>query len=247
VPPTENTLGDSDVSNRGDVDTTISSLKDRQLNTSYGCGYYPWVQAKDTINGATLWVPPSIVGLGTMASSEKKTELWFAPAGFNRGGLSEGAAGIPIIGVKQKLTSKDRDKLYEASINPIASFPNEGIVVFGQKTLQVTRSALDRINVRRLLIYLKKAISRIATTVLFEPNIESVWNDFVGKTDPLLMSVKLRFGLTDYKLVADKTLNTPESIDRNEFYAKVFLKPARAIEYIGLDFVIMPSGASFED
>jgi len=247
VPPSENGNGDSSVGNRGDVDTTVSNLLGRGVNNSYGGAYYPWVQAKDTITGATLWVPPSIAAIGTMGSSEAKSEIWFAPAGFNRGGLSDGAAGIPIVGVKEKLTVKQRDKLYAANINPIASFPSEGIVIFGQKTLQVTPSALDRINVRRMLIHVKKEISRMAATILFDQNVKATWNRFIGKADPFLRTVKVRFGLVDYKIVLDETTTTPDLIDRNVLYAKIFLKPAKAIEYIALDFNITGQGASFID
>ena len=247
VPGTENNLGDDAAANRGSVDTTIENLRQRGLNTSYGCCYYPWVQIRDTINGATLWAPPSIVALGTMAFSERSSELWFAPAGFNRGGLTEGSAGVPVVGVRERLTSKQRDKLYEANINPIATFPSEGIVIFGQKTLQVTPSALDRINVRRLLIFLKKEISRISATILFDQNVRTTWNRFLGKVEPFLESVTTRLGLTDYKVKLDEETTTDELIDRNILYAKIFLKPARAIEFIALDFNITDSGASFED
>lgn len=246
-PNTENNYGDSSATNSGDVDTVISNLRARGINNSYGCAYYPWVQVRDTINDTILWVPQSVVALGVMASSEKNSELWFAPAGFNRGGLSEGAAGLPVIGVRQKLTSKERDKLYEANINPIASFPSNGIVIFGQKTLQVTQSALDRINVRRMLIYVKKEISRFAKSILFDSNNKVTWNRFIGKAEPFLRSVKIRFGLSDYKLVLDETTTTPDLIDRNILYAKIFLKPERAIEYIGIDFNITSTGASFTD
>jgi phage tail sheath protein FI len=194
-----------------------------------------------------LWVPPSVAILGTMASSERVSEVWFAPAGFNRGGLSSGAAGIPVVNVTEKLTSKQRDSLYAANINPIASFPAEGIVVFGQKTLQVTPSALDRINVRRLMIYIKKQVSRFATTVLFDQNVEVTWNRFKSAVEPFLASVQSRLGLTEYKVVLDSTTTTPDLVDRNILYAKIFLKPARAIEFIAVDFVISRTGASFED
>lgn len=247
VPNTENNLGDSDTSNIGDVDTVISNLKARGINSSYGCAYYPWVQIVDSVTNATLWCPPSVAALGVMGSSETKAELWFAPAGFNRGGLTEGSAGIPVVGVREKLTSKQRDSLYEANINSIASFPSEGIVVFGQKTLQVVPSALDRINVRRLLVFLKKEISRMAKLILFEQNVRETWNGFISKVDPFLRSVKVRFGLADYKIILDETTTTPELIDRNILYAKILLKPARAIEYIAIDFVITDSGASFID
>ena len=232
---------------RASVDTVTTALKNRGLDSSYACTYFPWVQIQDTEADLSLWAPPSIAAIGTFSSSEKASKLWFAPAGFNRGGLSEGSAGIPVIGVRDKLTSKDRDKLYEASINPIASFPAEGIVIFGQKTLQLKRSALDRINVRRLMIYVKKQISRIANTILFDQNVPATWDRFLAQVNPFLSGIQTDFGLTDFKVVLDDTTTTPELIDRNILYAKIFLKPARAIEYIAIDFNITRSGASFED
>ncbi len=245
VPVTENTQDFA--SRRGSVGATISALQLRGLNSSYGCSYYPWVQMRDSITGMILWAPPSIAALGVFSSSQRRTEVWFAPAGFNRGGLTVGAAGVPIINVVERLTRKDRDNLYEANINPIAKFPAEGLVIFGQKTLQVTPSALDRINVRRLLIFLKKRISQIATQILFEPNIRKTWDRFTGQVNPFLEEVKTNFGLSDYKLVLDDTTTTPELVDRNILYAKIFLKPTKAIEYIALDFNITRTGASFVD
>ena len=229
------------------VSTAITELRKRSLNSSYGCAFFPWVQISDSMSGRVLWSPPSVVALGTMASSTKKSELWFAPAGFTRGGLTDGAAGIGVNGVRLRLNSKERDKLYEANINPIAQFPAEGIVIFGQKTLQLTPSALDRINVRRLMIFLKKQISRFAKTVLFDQNVQTTWTRFISKCDPFLASVKARFGLTEYKIILDETTTTAELIDRNIMYAKILLKPAKAIEYIAIDFVITDSGASFDD
>ena len=226
---------------------TVSYIKARALNNSYGAAYYPWVQVSDTISGVRVWVPPSVAAIGTYASSAARSELWFAPAGFNRGGLSQGSAGIPVVGVVDKLTSDQRDDLYEVNINPIASFPAEGIVIFGQKTLQATPSALDRINVRRLMIFLKKQISRIAATILFDPNVQVTWDRFTGQVQPLLRSVKSRFGLSEYRVILDSSTTTPELIDRNILYAKVLLKPTRAIEFIALDFVISRTGASFDD
>ena len=180
----------------GSVSSVVSNLQNRQINTSYACAYYPWVQIQDTVSSNNrLWVPPSVAVLGTLASSEAQSEVWFAPAGFNRGGLSQGSAGIPVLNVSQKLTSKERDKLYDASINPIASFPNEGIVIFGQKTLQITPSALDRINVRRMLILVKKQISIFANTILFDQNVEVTWERFKALANPFLSSVKTRLGL----------------------------------------------------
>ena len=242
---TENTQ--SVQNNLGSVSTAISNLQNRRLNSSYGCAYYPWVQIRDTISDSLLFVPPSIVALGTFSSAQRNSELWFAPAGFTRGGLTEGSAGVPVIQTRERLTSKNRDDLYEANINPIATFPSEGIVIFGQKTLQVTPSALDRINVRRLMIFLKKEISRISSTLLFDQNVPATWNRFLSQVDPLLRSVQSRLGLTDYRVVLDESTTTPELIDRNVLYAKIFLKPARAIEFIALDFVITNTGAGFED
>jgi phage tail sheath protein FI len=194
-----------------------------------------------------LWAPPSIAALGTFSSSQRKSQVWFAPAGFNRGGLTVGAAGVPVVNVAEKLTRKQRDDLYAASINPIAKFPAEGIVVFGQKTLQVTPSALDRINVRRLLIFVKKRISQIASQLLFEPNVQQTWDRFVGQVNPFLDEVKTNFGLSDFLLVLDESTTTPDLIDRNIMYAQIFLKPTRAIEFIALDFNITRTGASFVD
>jgi phage tail sheath protein FI len=185
--------------------------------------------------------------MGVLASSERKSHLWFAPAGFNRGGLSEGAAGIPIVGVTTKLTSRERDTLYDARINPIASFPSTGIVVFGQKTLQERQSALDRINVRRLVIFLKKEISRISSTILFEQNVQATWNRFKGLVEPFLATVRTNFGISDYRLILDESTTTPDLVDQNILYAKIMVKPARAIEFIAIDFVVASTGASFDD
>ena len=245
---TPNTEGQADEKDRLPVvKDAVKNLEDLGISSSYGCAYFPWVQIRDTISDSVLWSPPSVVALGTMASSQRKTEVWFAPAGFNRGGLTEGSAGVPVTQVRARLTSKDRDKLYEANINPIASFPSEGIVIFGQKTLQVNKSALDRINVRRLLIYLKKEISTISAGLLFDNNVPATWGRFNSQVTPFLASVKTRFGLSEFKVVLDETTTTPDLIDRNIMYAKIFLKPARAIEFIAIDFVITRTGASFDD
>jgi hypothetical protein len=239
----------SDKSNR--IGTTpnaaATALKNRQIDSSYGCTFYPWVQARDEATSRLVWVPPTVAMMGVLASSERKSELWFAPAGFNRGGLTEGAAGIPVVGISERLTSKNRDTLYDANINPIASFPSTGIVVFGQKTLQSRASALDRINVRRLVIFMKKQISILSTQILFEQNVRATWKRFTGLIEPFLADVKTRFGITDYRLILDETTTTPDLIDQNVLYAKIMIKPARAIEFIAIDFVIMSTGASFDD
>jgi phage tail sheath protein FI len=224
-----------------------TALRDRRIDSSYGCTFYPWVQTRDATNGRLLWVPPSVAMLGVMGSSQAVSEVWFAPAGFNRGGLTEGAAGIPVTGITERLTSKQRDTLYEYNINPIASFPSTGIVVFGQKTLQERQSALDRINVRRLVIFMKKQISILSTQVLFEQNVTATWARFKGLVEPFLANVQTKFGITDYKLILDESTTTPDLIDQNILYAKIMIKPARSIEYIAIDFVIASTGASFDD
>ncbi len=231
----------------GNPENSAKSLTDRQLNSSYGASYYPWVKIKDEDYNRDVWVPPSVVALGVMAYTEERDEVWFAPAGFNRGGLNEGNSGLPVLQVSDQLMSKDRDTLYAANINPIASFVSEGIVIFGQKTLQSTQSALDRINVRRLLIFVKKRVSQVSKDLLFEQNVRATWNKFLAQVNPFLESVKTRFGLSDYKVILDSTTTTPDLVDRNILYAKVLLKPARAIEFIAVDFVITNTGASFED
>jgi len=248
VPDTEHNANTSEASSMGDVDEAVARIKDRDLDSSYGCCYYPWVQVKDSVDGTSFWAPPSVVALGSMAYTESRKDVWFAPAGFSRGGLTEtNAGGVTVSAVRQDLTSKQRDQLYEVGINPIASFPAEGIVIFGQKTLQSVQSALDRVNVRRLLIFLKKEISRIASRTLFEQNVQETWNAFSGEVDNILSAVQTRLGLTDYRLILDETTTTDELVDRNILYAKIYLKPARSIEFIALDFIITSSGASFED
>ena len=192
--------------------------------------------------------PPSVAALGAMGRSQAVSEPWFAPAGFNRGGLSPlgGGDGPDVVGTWEHLTKDNRDSLYEANINPIARFPSTGdIVIFGQKTLQQTPSALDRINVRRLMIFLKKQIGVIADTILFDQNVEVTWNRFKAQANAVLGDVQTRLGITEYKLVLDKTTTTPDLVDRNILYAKIFVKPARAIEFIVVDFIITRSGVEF--
>lgn len=245
--PREDSTAVNRKNNASTITTLVNGLRSRGLNSSYGCTYYPWVRARDTINGALLWLPPSVAAIGTFSSSQRKTDVWFAPAGFNRGGLTEGSAGIPVVDVAHQLRRVDRDKLYEANVNPIAKFPAEGIVIFGQKTLQVTPSALDRINVRRMMIFVKKRVSQIAAGILFDPNVQVTWDRFTAQVRPFLQDVKTNFGLSDFKVVLDSTTTTPDLIDRNILYAQIFLKPTRAIEYIAVDFNISQTGASFAD
>jgi len=232
----------------GDVTTTISNIKQRNLNSSYACAFYPWVQITDNLNGSRpVWIPSSVAALGAFARSQAQTDVWFAPAGFNRGGLGNlgGSRGPRVIQARDRLDSRQRDLLYEVNINPIATFPSEGVVIFGQKTLQADSSALDRINVRRLLIYLKSRVNTISKNLLFDPNLEVTWSRFRAQTEGVMSDVRARFGLSDYRIVLDETTTTADLIDRNIMYAKIFVKPARAIEYIVVDFVITKTGADF--
>jgi hypothetical protein len=229
------------------IKQATDALKDRNINNSYGATYAPWVLARDTLSSRNIWMPPSVAALGVLASVDRNAYPWFAPAGFTRGGLSEGAAGLPILDVSKKLSQDDRDKLYENNINPIAKFPAEGIVVFGQKTLQQTRSALDRINVRRLMIFLKRELSFIASRLLFDQNTAVTWSRFNSQAKRVLDDVQSQFGIQEFRLVLDETTTTPDLVDQNIIYAKLLVKPTRAVEFFAIDFVVMSSGASFDD
>jgi len=247
TPDTEDTGSAEDRNANNTPDLAASTLAGRSINNSYGATYYPWVSILDTETNQRLWSPPSVAALGVLSNTDRLQAPWFAPAGFTRGGLSEGAAGVPVLDVSRRLTSDDRDTLYENNINPIAKFPAEGIVIFGQKTLQQTASALDRINVRRLMIYLKREISFIASRLLFAPNAQATWDRFLGQAEPLLRDVKAQFGIEDFRLILDESTTTPDLIDRNIIYAKLYVKPTRAVEFFAIDFIITNSGASFED
>lgn len=247
TPDTEGT-GSAEERNAGNTPAiAASTLAARSINNSYGATYYPWVSILDTNSNQRLWAPPSVAALGVLSNTDRQQAPWFAPAGFTRGGLSEGAAGVPVLDVSRKLTADDRDTLYEDNINPIAKFPAEGIVIFGQKTLQQTASALDRINVRRLMIFLKREISFIASRLIFAPNAPATWDRFIGQAEPLLRDVKSEFGIDDFRLILDETTTTPDLIDRNIIYAKLFVKPTRSVEFFAIDFIITNNGASFED
>ena len=241
-------LNDTGLNRLGSVTDAISNLKTRNLNSSYACAFYPAIQVSDNLNGGQLvWLPASVGALGAFARSQAQSDVWFAPAGFNRGGLGSlgGSRGPRVLQARQRLDSKERDLLYEQNINPIATFPAEGVVIFGQKTLQADNSALDRINVRRLLLFLKHEVSLISKNLLFDQNLDSTWARFKSQVEPVLSSTQARFGLSSYKLVLDETTTTADLVDRNIMYAKIFVKPARAIEYIVVDFIITRTGADF--
>ena len=209
------------------------------IDSSYAATYWPWLQTIDPDLGGQVWVPASTMMLGVYAFNDKAGEPWFAPAGLSRGGLST------VIRAERNLTNGNRNTLYEANINPIATFPNTGVVVFGQKTLQKKASALDRVNVRRLLIALKNYISQIADNLVFEQNTIATRNNFLGQVNPYLESVQQRNGLYAFKVVMDESNNTPDVIDRNQLVGQIYLQPTKTAEFIYLDFNILPTGATF--
>jgi len=209
------------------------------VNTSYAATYWPWCQVSDPATGDLVWVPASTVIAGVYAYNDSVAEPWFAPAGINRGGLGS------VVRAEQKLPQATRDTLYNGKVNPIATFPGQGVVVYGQKTLQTKASALDRVNVRRLLIALKSYISQVANTLVFEQNTIATRNNFLAQVNPYLEGVQQRQGLYAFKVVMDTSNNTADVIDRNELIGQIYVQPTKTAEFIYLDFIITPTGASF--
>ena len=209
------------------------------IDSSYAATYWPWLQTIDPNSGELVYIPASTFIPGVYAFTDASSDPWFAPAGITRGGMGQ------VVRAERKLTSANRDTLYEANINPIATFPNQGVVVFGQKTLQKAASALDRVNVRRLLIVLKDYISQIADNLVFEQNTIATRQNFLTQVNPYLESVQQRQGLYAFKVVMDETNNTPDVIDRNELIGQIFLQPTKTAEFIILDFNVLPTGATF--
>jgi len=208
-------------------------------NTSYAASYWPWTQTIDPDTGKNVWVPASTMVGGVYAYNDSVSEPWFAPAGINRGGLTN------VIRAEWKLTQNDRDSLYTGRVNPIATFPGQGVVVYGQKTLQVKASALDRVNVRRLLIALKSYISQVAQNLVFEQNSIATRNQFLSQVNPYLTSVQQRQGLYAFRVIMDDSNNTPDVIDRNQLVGQIYIQPTKTAEFIYLDFNILPTGATF--
>jgi hypothetical protein len=219
------------------VSATVAQASAR--NTSYAAEYWPWCQVVDPSTGNIVWCPASTVIAGVYAYNDSVAEPWFAPAGINRGGLSQ------VVRAEAKLSQTNRDTLYTGKVNPIATFPGQGVVVYGQKTLQTAASALDRVNVRRLLISLKSYISQVANNLVFEQNTIATRNNFLAQVNPYLTSVQQRQGLYAFKVIMDDSNNTPDVIDRNELVGQIYLQPTKTAEFIYLDFNVTPTGASF--
>ena len=218
----------------GQVTSAASSF-----DSSYAATYWPWLQLVDPDTARTIWVPASTLIPGVFAYTDASSDPWFAPAGLTRGGLGQ------VIKAERKLTSGNRDSLYEANVNPIATFPGSGVVVFGQKTLQKRATALDRVNVRRLLIALKSYISQVSDNLVFEQNSLATRNNFLTQVNPYLESVQQRQGLYAFKVVMDDSNNTPDVIDRNQLVGQIYLQPTKTAEFIMLDFNVLPTGATF--
>jgi len=221
------------------IQNAIDDVK--TLDSNYVGTYYPWVKIFDSVKGKPTWVPPSVVLPGVFANSDRVSHEWFAPAGLNRGGLTD------VLEAKTRLTNLERDNLYENRINPIATFPGQGVVVFGQKTLQGKPSALDRINVRRLLIRLRKFIASVSRFLVFEQNTSQTRNRFLNIVNPYLEQVQANSGLTAFRVVMDDSNNGPDVVDRNQLVGQIFIQPTRTAEFIVLDFVVQPTGAAFAD
>ena len=217
--------------------TTQASAYD----SSYAATYWPWLQTIDAGTGQTVWAPASTYIPAVYAFTDASSDPWFAPAGLVRGALGS------VIRAERKLTSGNRDTLYEANVNPIATFPGSGVVVFGQKTLQKRASALDRVNVRRLLIALKGYITQVSDNLVFEQNTNATRNNFLANVNPYLESVQQRQGLYAFKVVMDATNNTPDVIDRNELVGQIYLQPTKTAEFVILDFNVLPTGATFPE
>ena len=195
---------------------------------------------RDDNTGANVEVPASIAALAALAFNDKVSYPWFAPAGFNRGALDF----VQNVGVR--LTARDRDELYDARINPIATFPQQGFVIFGQKTLQLAKSALDRVNVRRMLLEVKRLVTQVANGFVFEQNTPALRSKFVAQVSPLLAVVQAQSGIEQFKVVMDDSNNSQEDIESNRLNGRIVIVPTRSVEFISIDFVITNAGVSFE-
>jgi len=222
------------------TDISTVTTEAGELNTNFAGTYWPWVQVPSTELSRNVWVPASTVMQGVYAANDRVAAPWFAPAGLNRGGL-------PVVRTEYKLTQALRDTLYDNRVNPIATFPKVGPVAYGQKTLQKKASALDRINVRRLLISLKNFIGDTSKNLVFEQNSTVTRNKFLNSVNPFLESVQQRQGLYAFRVVMDETNNTAEAIDRNQLVGQIFIQPTKTAEFIILDYTIQPTGATFND
>lgn len=218
----------------------VDLLDGADIDSNYSCTYFPWIQMRDTQNNVNVYLPPTGEVVKAIAFTDNRAFPWFAPAGLTRGVTDARKS-------KYKLSLEARDILYAGRINPMADFADAGTAIFGQKTLQVRESALDRINVRRLLLQIKVLISNISIRLVFEQNDQATIDQFIQKATPVLDTIKRERGLFEFRIKMDDSNNTPETMDRNELYGEIFLKPTRSLEFIGMTFTLTPTGASFAD
>jgi len=233
-----------DSDNKPDVRETAEAFDSRAVDNNYAATYFPDVVIDDNLNNRRVPVPSSVAAVTAIGFNDRVGYPWFAPAGFNRGALDI------VTNTSSRLTAGDRDTLYDARINPIATFPNGGgrstFVIFGQKTLQLARSALDRVNVRRMLLEVKRQVTQVANRILFEPNNAATRAKFVGQITPLLALVQSQAGIESFSIVCDDSNNTSEDVEANKMNGRIVLVPTRAVEFISIDFIITNSGVSFE-
>lgn len=230
------------IAQRGTPDEAVNMLESTGINSNYATTYWPWIQIEDSTSGKYTYQAPTLLVVKALALTDNISAPWFAPAGLIRG-----TAGSSIKRTDIKLSKADRDVLYGGRINPIASFVQQGIVIWGQKTLQFKQSALDRINIRRLLLQVRRLISAASLSLLFEQNDQTLRDQFLSKVEPILLQIQNQRGLYSFKVIMDDSNNTAETIDRNTLVGKILLKPSKTAEFIDLTFSVLPTGASFED
>jgi hypothetical protein len=215
----------------------VDNLDNSGIDSNYTATYYPWILTRDTVNNTQIYLPPTGEVCRNLALTDNIAFPWFASAGYTRGLVNS-------IKARVKLTQEDRDTLYQGRINPIATFSDVGTVIWGNKTLQVADTALNRLNVRRLLLQARKLISAVAVRLLFEQNDQIVRQQFLDSVNPILDSIRRDRGLYDFRVTVS---STPEDLDRNTLVGKIYLKPTKALEFIDIEFFITPTGASFEN
>ena len=215
----------------------VDDLENTGIDSNYTATYYPWVLTRDTVNNTQIYLPATAEVCRNLALTDNTAFPWFATAGYTRGIVN-------AIRARRRLTQEDRDTLYKGRINPIATFNDVGTVIWGNKTLQIRESALDRINVRRWLLQARKLISAVAVRLLFEQNDQVVRDQFLNAVNPILDGIRRDRGLYDFRVVVQ---NTPEDLDRNQLVGKIYVKPTRSLEFVDIEFLITPTGASFED
>jgi phage tail sheath protein FI len=215
----------------------VDQLEAANIDSNYSATYYPWILVKDTVNNTQIYIPATGEVCRNLALTDNIAFPWFATAGYTRGIVNS-------VKARKKLTQEDRDTLYQGRINPIATFSDVGTVIWGNKTLQIAESALDRINVRRLLLQTRKLISAVAVRLLFEQNDSKVRQDFLDSVNPILDSIRRDRGLYDFRVTVS---SSPEDLDRNQLVGKIYIKPTRSLEFIDIEFLITPTGASFEN